>query len=528
MTEASWTDLSQSEARDAKAEADICIIGAGAVGIYLATRLAELGLSVVLIEAGPLTGVKATNIGFEASFGQDPYPGATDGRFFGMGGSTTHWGGALVPHSYADLRDIDSSDDVWSGIVSVVEDKSSAVLRNLGYNAGPDFDSYPSQSLGSVTDEICRKKICVQSGLYLPFRRKNMASLLGNKSISGALLRVFFNAVAKNWEVQEGTRGKSRIVRIKVVSRNGKTLDVRAGKFVICAGAIESARILLEIQDAYSKPVLYDTAIPGCYLGDHLSLPIADVAKKNLEQTAHLFAPRFSGAWMRGFRFVETALPPNAPRYFAHIIFNYSSCGFEVAKALLGALQQRCLPKVSIEDLIAGVGDLSRLGYRRLVQSRLYIPTNTPAHMQLDMEQVPARKNRVVLDNQTDIYGRRVVRIDWRISQRDIEAFVTCARRFLELWPGEKAGLPDLNPRQIACTDSHDAEKPYDAYHPVGTCRMGNDKEAVVDTRLKVLGTENLWLVSTGVLPSAGTANPTFTVLCLAEMLLDRLSIKGR
>ena len=34
-------------------------------------------------------------------------------------------------------------------------------------------------------------------------------------------------------------------------------------------------------------------------------------------------------------------------------------------------------------------------------------------------------------------------------------------------------------------------------------------------------GLDNVWLVSTAVLPSAGTVNPTFTVLWLAEQAID-------
>ena len=66
--------------------------------------------------------------------------------------------------------------------------------------------------------------------------------------------------------------------------------------------------------------------------------------------------------------------------------------------------------------------------------------------------------------------------------------------------------------------------KPHDAYHPVGVCRMGTDSEAVVDQNLKVWGIENMWVVSTAVLPSAGTANPTFTMLCLAEALVEHMT----
>jgi choline dehydrogenase-like flavoprotein len=56
---------------------------------------------------------------------------------------------------------------------------------------------------------------------------------------------------------------------------------------------------------------------------------------------------------------------------------------------------------------------------------------------------------------------------------------------------------------------------------------MGKNKESVVDENLKVWGVENLWVVSTGVLPSAGTANPTFTMLCLAERLTEQIIIEG-
>jgi choline dehydrogenase-like flavoprotein len=52
---------------------------------------------------------------------------------------------------------------------------------------------------------------------------------------------------------------------------------------------------------------------------------------------------------------------------------------------------------------------------------------------------------------------------------------------------------------------------------------MGEDEEAVVDTNLKVWGLDNLWLANTGVLPSAGTANPTFTLLCLGTRLANSL-----
>jgi choline dehydrogenase-like flavoprotein len=46
---------------------------------------------------------------------------------------------------------------------------------------------------------------------------------------------------------------------------------------------------------------------------------------------------------------------------------------------------------------------------------------------------------------------------------------------------------------------------------------MGSDDGAVVGLDLRVRGVAGLSVVSTSVLPSAGTANPTFSMLCLAE-----------
>jgi choline dehydrogenase-like flavoprotein len=524
LSVAGWSDLAAVASRHSTVEADVCVIGAGAAGIYLATQLAQRGGRVVLLEAGPANGVDSSSVGFDAVFGLDPYPAATTGRFFGMGGSTTRWGGALIPHTAADLRELDASANAWSHIVNTVREKTPAVLRHLGFAGVPDFESFAERSLGQAATALVNSGFQVQSGLYLPFRRKNLVCLLNHQAVRSDALRVYFNAVAQSWEIRAGTGGAAMLRRLVAVSRNRNELRVTAGKFVICAGAIESARMLLEMQDASPQPVLRETSRPGCYLGDHLSMPIADVVSGCVDQTASLFGPRFSGAWMRSYRLLESEPPSHTPRTFAHFIFSNRSRGFELAKVLLGALQQRRLPRVNLGDMLGGGGDLTRLGYGRFVQSRLYIPAGTPVHLQLDMEQVPVRENRVTLTDQRDDYGRRVARIDWHISPQDIDALAASAQRYLSRWPGAKAGLPELRPRPVACGDDGESAKPYDAYHPVGTCRMGDDAEAVVDETLKVCGLDNLWLVSTGVLPSAGTANPTFTMLCLGQALSERLS----
>ena len=47
----------------------------------------------------------------------------------------------------------------------------------------------------------------------------------------------------------------------------------------------------------------------------------------------------------------------------------------------------------------------------------------------------------------------------------------------------------------------------YTAFHPVGTCRMGSDAEAVVDTELRVRGVQGLRVIDASVMPSIVRGN---------------------
>jgi choline dehydrogenase-like flavoprotein len=501
---------------DAPAHADIAVVGGGIAGLIAATRLARTGKRVIVVESGGRRQDADTHMLNAVEQVGEPYGGAAAGRFRALGGTSSRWGGALIPFAASDYEHPPGWDADWLGVGEDLLRWLPQAEALFGLPAGP-YDDETAPPLAAADGAFVPR-----AAKWPPFAQRNVAHLLGAELAGASGPQVLLDTTVTGFEFHPDGRVAGLAARTGAGART-----IAADQIVLAAGAIETTRLLLLLDRAADARLLAPHDVVGRYFADHLSAPRLRLETVDSPALNRVAGFRFEGQAMRNLRFEpDAALRAThaLPAAFAHIAFESEGGGFAVLRALLRGIQQRRAPAAgTVAELARAAPWLVRAAWWRAAHKRLLFPADARFHVHVVVEQRPDRASRITLSDRIDAHGVPLPRIDWRIADEDRAALARTAALFAQGWAASPlAPLAQLVPAQSAGPGEG-------IYHPVGSARIGaSARTGVVDRDLVVHGVPNLTLLSTAVFPTGGGANPTLMLVLAALRAAERLARKDR
>jgi choline dehydrogenase-like flavoprotein len=520
-------DLNQADEGGAGCNAQVCIVGAGTAGIYLAQELRKLGLQVVMLEAGDALARMPEEIGQLCQQRGIRYRGADLGRSFGLGGTSALWGGQMIPLAESDMGPRSAVGfDAWPIGYAEVAAYFQVVRQQLGLGgrSGPSVVAH-SSLLASRFSALLKlgRNFDLRLSEWLPFKKRNFAKAFADTLAGDTGLTVWLNASVVDMN-RSNSSGNSQIESITARSPNGRTLVVRPSVVVICAGALESTRLLLEFDEATGGSVTNEGAPLGRYFADHLSVTCGRFICRDWRRYNLAVGPIFENGVMRTPRMELTGLAQQElglTSAFAHFTFvTQGNTGFDVVRSVLRRRQggQQSLG-LTPSLLWRVVTDVTAMAFWRGLHRRLWIPRKAELLLQVDIEQTPNAASRLTLSEERDTFNRKRLVIDWQITSDDVRVIRKVAEVTIDAWQGSP--LREVAELELTLPDEFDSFATlYDVYHPTGSLRMGTSAaNSVVDKDLRLWKTDNCYVTTTAVFPSAGSANPGLTHLALTARL---------
>jgi choline dehydrogenase-like flavoprotein len=274
---------------DAKITAEICIVGGGAAGITLARDFNRSGFACALLESGGMEFDSSTQELYDGDNIGRPFLDLTTCRLRYFGGTTNHWAGWCLP---LDPIDFETREGMpyrgWPFARSALEPwyrRAQEVCQIGPFN-------YSAANWGIV-----------RSKLPAPFRGPHFvprviqlspptrfASAYGPELQSSPNITVFLQANACKFETNDAG---SKVESLSVRTLSGRGFKVTARVFVVGAGGIENARLLLASGPTEGQGLGDGRDLIGRFFYDsHLFL--GGVARRRRCSHRRLFRPRLS------------------------------------------------------------------------------------------------------------------------------------------------------------------------------------------------------------------------------------------
>ena len=508
-------------------ESKVCIVGAGIAGLLLARHLASHGINVHLVEAGGRTLEARSQEMYNVRMVGRQHDGATEGRFRVFGGSSTRWGGQLLPYTPDIFTPPAGTPSVaWPLTTADVEPFYAAVQDVMQISQGSRDAELP-KSVGTEQARDCAD-INIRFSKWAPFSKRNLANTIGPECLRSDLITVFLHA---NVTCIEVNKASGRVELVVAKNYSGKTYRFRAAHFVICAGTIESCRILLASGPSLEPCIGNTMDNVGRYFHDHISVAAATVTGNARRGIVELFTPIIIKGTLHTPK-LEASVALRSSHQLLAVMAHFAieepeGSGIVAVRDFLQIIQRRPGLKPMVQAGLAlprNSAEIARLLWFKHVRKRRAISGRALITLRLDSEQSSNAESRVKLSDQCDALGMPRAALDWRISEaehRTIQLYAKVVDRFLNrLGVGPISWNPDLwKP------DDSWLKLTRDTYHPMGGTRMGTEPaSSVVNPNLQVHGISNLFVASCSVFPSGGSSNPTFTLMTLALRLGERLT----
>ena len=500
-------------------QTDLCIVGAGAAGISLALAFVDSPVRVVLLENGGLTAEPTGRGIYDVGAGTTPRLLVDPTRMWYFGGNTNHWQGNCRP-----LDEVDFEPRGWipySGwpirrnqLLSYYE--RAQHICGLGGFRWYDLDACRAhlnyQPL-DVDPSILTNKI-VHTCPILSF-----AELHRHRLEASGNVRVLFRGHAVR--LKTNSAGDS-VHCVEAVGMDGLQTRIEASVFVLAAGGVENARLLLCSNDVRRHGLGNDHDLVGRFFMEHwyVDIPLGGWGEAGDLSFYSVGRQPVGDASVWGQLVLSEELMrkqrvPALGLWFRRVPFNALSANSagRIAAFLRGRarLEQ---PLVDIQLVLSDPGAVAR----HIVRKLGHRDDGEGCSLRVQLEQTPNPENQIRLSEERDRLGQPLAELVLRLTDKERQSHL----RSLEL-AADEVGLNSQRLRKQMRL-MLDAGRVGFFSHHMGTTRMHNDPaQGVVDSDCRVHEVANLFVAGSSVFPTGGSAAPTLTIVALALRLADHI-----